>query len=310
MKYQQSKSRDTSRARACAYALSVPSLGLSNMAASRGDASESSSSEDGEEMEKVREAAWSFVAANGSQSFHPAGGESKDKQSRRVDVSHHEHDGNELQTTPGFRAHVAKKLGVLLDSCISDAPGPELQKNQTTPSATRINEDEEHDGRRKYVEYRYLSTQNPGFRLFSTSIPGANQNSPPRPTRRPIPSSSDSDSELDERLKEAAVSITDLLPTSLLREAPQSSYFPTSITAEVKKLKKKKINGDEAGEKEDGGLSVKKQRNDTKEDNTRISICSGCTTPQDSGSPEDSTSLPISVERRKKKKVHRPKLSD
>lgn len=30
-------------------------------------------------------------------------------------VDDHEQDGNELQTTPEFRAHVAKKLGALLD---------------------------------------------------------------------------------------------------------------------------------------------------------------------------------------------------
>lgn len=27
----------------------------------------------------------------------------------------HDEDGNELQTTPEFRAHVAKKLGAMLD---------------------------------------------------------------------------------------------------------------------------------------------------------------------------------------------------
>lgn len=30
-------------------------------------------------------------------------------------VAKHEHDGNELQVTEGFRTHVAKKLGTLLD---------------------------------------------------------------------------------------------------------------------------------------------------------------------------------------------------
>lgn len=33
----------------------------------------------------------------------------------RHKVDEHEQDGNELQTTPEFRAHVAKKLGALLD---------------------------------------------------------------------------------------------------------------------------------------------------------------------------------------------------
>ncbi len=33
----------------------------------------------------------------------------------RTDVSKHEHDGNELGTTPEFQSHVAKKLGAFLD---------------------------------------------------------------------------------------------------------------------------------------------------------------------------------------------------
>eukprot|EP00061_Rhincodon_typus_P014041 g40819.t1 len=34
-------------------------------------------------------------------------------------VDDHQHDGNELRTTPEFRCHVAKKLGALLDSIIT-----------------------------------------------------------------------------------------------------------------------------------------------------------------------------------------------
>lgn len=33
----------------------------------------------------------------------------------RHELNGHEEDGNELQTTPEFRAHVAKKLGAMLD---------------------------------------------------------------------------------------------------------------------------------------------------------------------------------------------------
>lgn len=33
----------------------------------------------------------------------------------RREVNDHDEDGNELQTTPEFRAHVAKKLGAMLD---------------------------------------------------------------------------------------------------------------------------------------------------------------------------------------------------
>jgi len=35
--------------------------------------------------------------------------------SNRREVNDHDEDGNELQTTPEFRAHVAKKLGAMLD---------------------------------------------------------------------------------------------------------------------------------------------------------------------------------------------------
>lgn len=35
--------------------------------------------------------------------------------SNRHEVNGHGEDGNELQTTPEFRAHVAKKLGAMLD---------------------------------------------------------------------------------------------------------------------------------------------------------------------------------------------------
>jgi len=35
--------------------------------------------------------------------------------SNRRAVNGHAEDGNELQTTPEFRAHVAKKLGAMLD---------------------------------------------------------------------------------------------------------------------------------------------------------------------------------------------------
>lgn len=35
----------------------------------------------------------------------------------RVVVAEHEHDGNELQVTQGFRTHVAKKLETLLNRC-------------------------------------------------------------------------------------------------------------------------------------------------------------------------------------------------
>ncbi|XP_075852737.1 protein CUSTOS isoform X3 [Microcebus murinus] len=90
------------------------------------DSDNSSSSSDAEELARCREAAmpaWGLeqrprgpeepragTARNQLAASHP---------SLRLKVDEHEQDGNELQTTPEFRAHVAKKLGALLDSIIT-----------------------------------------------------------------------------------------------------------------------------------------------------------------------------------------------
>lgn len=105
-----------------------------------------------------------------------------------------------------------------------------------------------------------------GFRLFSTSVPGQKVDEPLPPVRRrpPLssrslffvcrnwicfvilnitiyisPLSSDSDSEMENRLKEAAVSIKDLLPSL----CPPSSLVPLSAEPphSEKKRKKKKL---------------------------------------------------------------------
>lgn len=116
-----------------------------------------------------------------------------------------------------------------------------------------------------------------GFRLFLSSVPGQAADPPPAPPRRrPVPSSrffflcvflcvtnpisfrsfhatlislsaiSDSDSEMETRLKEAAVSISDLVPSA---ERPCSENSKREEEAEShvlkKKKKKKKRRGDE-----------------------------------------------------------------
>nr|XP_051691858.1 protein CUSTOS isoform X1 [Oryctolagus cuniculus] len=87
--------------------------------------SESSSSSDAEELARCREAA---MPAWGLEQ-RPRGAEKPradaadippaSQPSLRHRADEHEQDGNELQTTPEFRAHVAKKLGALLDSAIT-----------------------------------------------------------------------------------------------------------------------------------------------------------------------------------------------
>ncbi|XP_030621952.1 protein CUSTOS [Chanos chanos] len=159
---------------------------------------EDSSSED-ENTERLKEAIWSFGATHNNGTHHANGGdvrgENNDRPSRRAVASEHEHDGNELRTTPEFRAHVAKKLGAMLDGCIA-VVSTETPDSNAGPCQSRNDEEDDE-----------------GFQLFSTSIPGKWTKEPTPPPKRPrAPSSSDSDSEMEMRLREAAVSISDLLP--------------------------------------------------------------------------------------------------
>ncbi|XP_021565965.1 uncharacterized protein C12orf43 homolog isoform X1 [Carlito syrichta] len=113
----------------------------------------------------------------------------------RHKVDEHEQDGNELQTTPEFRAHVAKKLGALLDSFII------ISEVAKEPAKTEVQK---------------VTSEDDGFRLFFTSIPGGPEKeaSPPsRRKRQPSSSSEDSDEEW-QRCLEAAVSISDFLQES------------------------------------------------------------------------------------------------
>ncbi|NXL19776.1 CSTOS protein, partial [Setophaga kirtlandii] len=103
---------------------------------------------------------------------------------------------NELQTTPEFRAHVAKKLGTMLDSFIT------VLKDSSGPSQTSLAQSDSEDD---------------GFRLFSSSVPGDCGKPEPCPAvrrRRPV-SSSDTDSDQEwQRCQEAAVSAADILKQS------------------------------------------------------------------------------------------------
>uniref|UniRef100_A0A2K6S182 Protein CUSTOS n=1 Tax=Saimiri boliviensis boliviensis TaxID=39432 RepID=A0A2K6S182_SAIBB len=128
--------------------------------------------------------------------------------SLRPKVDEHEQDGNELQTTPEFRAHVAKKLGALLDS-----------QDGETPSLLKVQKLAGH-----------------GFRLFFTSVPGGREKEEsPQPRRKRPPSSSSSEDSDEERRRcqEAAVSAWDVLQESAIHGAG-------TVEKEAKKKRKSK----------------------------------------------------------------------
>lgn len=200
-----------------------------------------SSSSDDEALRRCHEAVWE------TRSERTGDGDSKVQPSKRVVVADHEHDGNKLQVTQGFRTHVAKKLGHLLDSSITE------WQNKTFSCLESTKCDDE------------------GFRLFSTSVPGQLVGDPPAPVRRrPVPSSSDSDSEMETMLREAAVSVKDLLPTWSLPSTlptPSAELKQKKMTEEeeshvVNKKKKRKQNQEEVEQVDSGaGSPLNARRN-------------------------------------------------
>ncbi|NWR96434.1 CSTOS protein, partial [Motacilla alba] len=136
-----------------------------------------------------------------------------------------EEGDNELQTTPEFRAHVAKKLGTMLDSFIT------VLKDSSGPSQASVAQCDSEDD---------------GFRLFSSSVPGDCGKPEPCPAarrRRPV-SSSDTDSDQEwQRCREAAVSAADILKQSAFPALSQGSSQDQSqgyVEPNQKKKKKKK----------------------------------------------------------------------
>ncbi|NXD84467.1 CSTOS protein, partial [Halcyon senegalensis] len=183
----------------------------------------------GEALARFREATWDCAAqAAAAVRAEPRGGESRPAAGlcspaavTAREVNGHDEDGNELQTTPEFRAHVAKKLGAMLDSFIT------VLKDSSGPSQTSVQQSEDD-----------------GFRLFSSSVPGDCGKSEPCPAarRRQPSSSSDMDSDQEwQRYQEAAVSATDILKQSALPVLSQdTSQDPSEGYIEHRQKKKKK----------------------------------------------------------------------
>ncbi|XP_047684611.1 protein CUSTOS isoform X2 [Prionailurus viverrinus] len=237
--------------------------------------SSSSSSSDEEELARCREAAmpaWGLEhrsrgpekpRADAANNQLPAS-----QPSLRRKADEHEQDGNELQTTPEFRAHVAKKLGALLDSSIT------ISEVVKEPKKTEIQKVPPEDG---------------GFRLFFTSIlPGdSDKKAAPQPSRKRFPSGSSEDSDEEwQRCREAAVSASDILQESAI-------HGPVKVEKEAKK-KKKKLK--KKAKKEAGADSVAQ---------AAATTTSGATIgKQEKHSPRlngDQTSLGTKKKRRRKK---------
>ncbi|KAH1180534.1 protein CUSTOS isoform X1 [Mauremys mutica] len=252
-----------------------------------------SSSSSAEDLERFREAAWD-PAGQRSAVVPPEPGSGcfgKNKlqpvqPSLRQKVNDHDKDGNELQTTPEFRAHVAKKLGAMLDSYITvleDSSGPAQTAMQTADS------------------------EDDGFRLFSSSVPGdCGKSKPLLSARRQRPSSSselDSDQEW-QRYQEAAVSAADILKQSAFSVMPPDSSQVhkqecTEHNQKKKKKRKKKARGEHNSEQKTAGC-------DQISNKTLSSIDGECTRQE--GRCTEDTTLPSVV--KKKKKMIRKEAND
>lgn len=197
-------------------------------------------------------------------------------------ISREEGD-NELQTTPEFRAHVAKKLGTMLDSFIS------VLKDSSGPLKTLVAQSDSEDD---------------GFRLFSSSVPGDCGKTEPFPAarrRQPV-SSSDTDSDQEwQRYQEAAVSAADILKQSAFPALSHSSnqdQSPGYVEHSQKKKKKKKIRRES---------NIQEKIIDSAEcdqfckDLPRLVSANGQQERQDSNYRENSV-LPGAVKKKKKKK--------
>ncbi|KAJ0068204.1 hypothetical protein NL108_017270 [Boleophthalmus pectinirostris] len=228
---------------------------------------ENSSSSDDELLKRCQEAVWDSPAIGDKDAS------SNKKSSKRLVVADHDHDGNELQVTQSFQMHVAKKLGAMLDSFISEKQSSARPNVNTETTDNKDDEDE-------------------GFRLFTTSVPGQKDEEPSPPKRRHIPSSSDSDSEMETRLKEAAISIKDLIP-------PSTSHFPTDSETP----------GTPSLERKENMKRKKKKRKINPEDNDQEDSKSTSDNPSEHTTQHE-VQTTIKQKKKKKKKKNKDSLGN
>ncbi|XP_045419917.1 protein CUSTOS-like [Lemur catta] len=136
--------------------------------------------------------------------------------SLRHKVDEHEPDGNELQTTPEFRTHVAKKWRVLLGRVIT------ISQVVKEP---------------RKAEVQKVASEDDCFCLVFTSIlESAEKEASPKPHRKWQPSISSKDSDQEwQWYREAVVSASDILQESALHGPVRVEKEP----GKKRKLKKK-----------------------------------------------------------------------
>ncbi|XP_015499094.1 protein CUSTOS [Parus major] len=250
----------------------------------------SDSDSGGEAAARFREAAWDCTAQAAAARAEPRSGgfrkdrlQLKDQPSLRREAISREEGDNELQTTPEFRAHVAKKLGSMLDSFIT------VFKDPSGPSQTSVAQSDSEDD---------------GFRLFSSSVPGDCGKPEPCPAarrRRPV-SSSDSDSDQEwQRYREAAVSPADILKQSAFPALSQGSSQDQnqSYVEPNQKKKKKKKTGRQNNIQEK--IIDPAECDQICKDLPQLVSANGQQERQDSNHRENSV-LPGAVKKKKKKK--------
>ncbi|KAF6277668.1 hypothetical protein mRhiFer1_001687 [Rhinolophus ferrumequinum] len=197
------------------------------MTAPRGSVSDlessSTSSSDAEELARCREAAmpaWGLEQRpRGPEKPRADAADNRlptTQRSRRHKVDEHEQDGNELQTTPEFRAHIAKKLGALLDSSITIS---EVVKEPTKAE----------------VQKRVTPEDD-----------GPEEKASPQPCRKRLPSSSSSEDSNEEwqRCREAAVSASDILQESAIHGSVKGEKEAKKKKRKLKKKAKKEASAD------------------------------------------------------------------
>ncbi|XP_060641186.2 protein CUSTOS [Anolis sagrei] len=196
-------------------------------------ASSSSDEDEAEVLQRVREAAWDpprgGLEASAAEKLLLS-----DKPSLRTKAGHNEEDANELQTTAGFKAHVAKKLGAILDSSVMiwNHPSGTIQEKK---------------------EEEVADPPDDGFRLFSSSLPENSEKPESLPSIRRKKrrySSSSSSSEEWRRCQEAAMTAADILKGSGAQKGGEveasavTDRGPANILRKKKK-KKRKQDGDQ-----------------------------------------------------------------